>query len=574
MLGEFKVSPAQAPEGGISIIPRSPTPALIAQGQITDPVTGFSTTLNFPLPELQLASALHASGVPIGVPSHDSPFAGLGLFIPHVIVRNLASAAQTVAITVEYPGEEGPAQAALAPVGLEPYSTREISLASALGLLPTALPFCSLRIHYSGPPGSVIGEVSSIEQKGDLVIDSRLANEGDGWAGSGSHPWRLDAETDSVLFLTNMGEQEVPVLFRMHAGGVTFFLTDLRLGPRETRAIDLRKLRDEQKPDFMGNVIPANATDGSVSWIRADLVPVMGRLVVLRRNKGIASNYDCPGCICPASFTGTLEVRNPNGNANDYAMLEDNPKNFEAYAFMTQCNTSQSWARVTADSRTDWKSYHPSIATVTNDTKSKGRVTGLIYGDAQIEAKHTGKVFPLPTCTPPQDKTGTDTIKVMVSEVCSGERGTIVQEYIDYRVTLALRCSFFTQTAHSQYFSFAEMETGDYTWALVRRPLVRPASSGYGLDRWRELYGAPRIINSAYRNPSRNARVGGAPQSRHMYGDAVDLRNESGTAGEWQQMDDAARLAGADYREPLSLSGYGHVHADWRNHDAYNDFAQ
>ena len=69
LLGDLKVSPAQAPDGGITIVARVPTPPLAAQGKIIDPATGFSTTLNFPDPLLQVASALHASGVPIGVPA-------------------------------------------------------------------------------------------------------------------------------------------------------------------------------------------------------------------------------------------------------------------------------------------------------------------------------------------------------------------------------------------------------------------------------------------------------------------------------------------------------------------------
>ena len=43
------------------------------------------------------------------------------------------------------------------------------------------------------------------------------------------------------------------------AGGVHYYLTDLKLNPHETRAIDLRKLRDAQEPDFQGNKIPAGA---------------------------------------------------------------------------------------------------------------------------------------------------------------------------------------------------------------------------------------------------------------------------------------------------------------------------
>ncbi len=65
----------------------------------------------------------------------------------------------------------------------------------------------------------------------------------------------------------------------------------MKLKPHETRAIDLRKLRDAQKPDFKGNLIPANATDGSVSWIRLENLSVMGKLVVMQRNQGMASSY-------------------------------------------------------------------------------------------------------------------------------------------------------------------------------------------------------------------------------------------------------------------------------------------
>src|SRR6266568_6097246 len=97
MLAGLNVSASQAPEGGITIIQRGPYPSVIAQGRVTDPVTGFSTTLEFPDPARQPASALHAVGLPIGQPTNGSPFAGVGYFVPHVIVRNLVSTPQAVA---------------------------------------------------------------------------------------------------------------------------------------------------------------------------------------------------------------------------------------------------------------------------------------------------------------------------------------------------------------------------------------------------------------------------------------------------------------------------------------------
>jgi len=69
--------------------------------------------------------------------------------------------------------------------------------------------------------------------------------------------------------------------------------------------------------------------------------------------------------------------------------------------------------------------------------------------------------------------------------------------------------------------------------------------------------------------------VGRATASRHLFGDAADLRNESystpcGSAcpAEWNNMVDAAVAADKDYVEPSTgACGYACVHADWRNHD-------
>ena len=59
-----------------------------------------------------------------------------------------------------------------------------------------------------------------------------------------------------------MSGQIVRVGFRVDVQGNSYFLTKLRLNPHETRTIDIRKLRDAQKPDFKGNLIPASAGDG------------------------------------------------------------------------------------------------------------------------------------------------------------------------------------------------------------------------------------------------------------------------------------------------------------------------
>ena len=184
--------------------------------------------MDFPSPDLERASALHASGLPVGTPTADSPFAGAGTFVPHVIVRNLIDSPQNVSITVEYPKHAGDVVGArpcpalpssaqtkgkfrpappvpgddnhhpewgrgtgstvgsvtLGPFPVGPYTSVDYSLAAAISQLPLPLPHCSIRIQYSGIPGSVQAQVTSVESRSNLVIDGHVQNEGNGWTGS------------------------------------------------------------------------------------------------------------------------------------------------------------------------------------------------------------------------------------------------------------------------------------------------------------------------------------------------------------------------------------------------------
>lgn len=84
-------------------------------------------------------------------------------------------------------------------------------------------------------------------------------------------------------------------------------------------------------------------------------------------------------------------------------------------------------------------------------------------------------------------------------------------------------------------------------------------------------YDAFHALNSGYRTPVHNASVGGQPNSRHMWGDASDLKDNSGTLTELTALNEFAIAAEADYTEPESVvcpsgKNCGHAHADWRRH--------
>jgi peptidase M15-like protein len=137
----------------------------------------------------------------------------------------------------------------------------------------------------------------------------------------------------------------------------------------------------------------------------------------------------------------------------------------------------------------------------------------------------------------------------------------------------APNCRELTKSAHSANFTFQQINNPgpnafppDFDWALIKYPLIAPASTGIGLDKWLEEYGKPRTISSGYRDPVQN---GDAGNSRHMLGDAVDFQSTTYSQKEFDDMNAAAIRAQADFIEnhhEYCAASLHCAHADWRYH--------
>jgi uncharacterized protein YcbK (DUF882 family) len=69
-----------------------------------------------------------------------------------------------------------------------------------------------------------------------------------------------------------------------------------------------------------------------------------------------------------------------------------------------------------------------------------------------------------------------------------------------------------------KYFKIVEFQSPDDHSLILDMRLIE------ALDRVREAYGHPMIVNSGYRSERHNRRVGGVPNSYHRKGMAADIR--------------------------------------------------
>jgi len=161
--------------------------------------------------------------------------------------------------------------------------------------------------------------------------------------------------------------------------------------------------------------------------------------------------------------------------------------------------------------------------------------------------------------------------------ITQDEIDQIRQEYIDVTIlvnnnhvradTVPARGEFRNQQTYVNlpgHFPFDDINGGDYTWVIF--------TIAQNLENIRTAIGnRPMDVRSGYRNPAHNAGLipnPGAPNSRHIYGDAADIANGDFN-GDGDTTNDDRILMRTEAKdkgacvEPLNLTPW-HIHMDWR----------
>jgi hypothetical protein len=146
------------------------------------------------------------------------------------------------------------------------------------------------------------------------------------------------------------------------------------------------------------------------------------------------------------------------------------------------------------------------------------------------------------------------------------DRDILRQEYVDYNATVNPPCSVFLYRPVGNNFSWSVIQSHGlfYNYAIFQSVLENGLESLYSDTVFSITTG-----NRIYSSPSANydiyyaLNVTPALNSRHIYGDAADIQSSE---QQWQGLRDRAniKLNPKPCAEPVGISGYGHLHLDYR----------
>ena len=156
----------------------------------------------------------------------------------------------------------------------------------------------AVRVTSSGGTGSIIGALTMDDTTDAVAYEMPLRDPGPLRNSTGSYPWRLDGDYQTKVSVTNVGTTPAFFTARLRHTGGDYILGARELAPGATAVFDLRALRDEQRPDQQGHVLPLTATSGQFYWSLRDGRPrakFAGRSEIAAR-RDASSSYSCNLC--------------------------------------------------------------------------------------------------------------------------------------------------------------------------------------------------------------------------------------------------------------------------------------
>jgi len=303
LLEELDIKANGIESGGLSIAHNGPPGALIAHGVIQNKEKHFASNLDFIDPAAQASSTLNGTGLMLGRPASTAVFSSGSFFVPHLALRNALATPQTASVTVQYTVGGSACSQTLPVFDLAAHEVRSVDFSAFLNSLGgISIDDAGAKIESTGPTGSLIAQLVSIDQKTSMSVGVPLLAVGPTFVGTGAHPFHLDGDYQAVVHLKNLAAEITTAIVQIRYDGGEFSPELVRLEPGQSVSIDVRRLRDSRAKDVHGHQIPIDVTSGQVQWFQHGKQKVIGRLVASNAPLGVSASFACGGDCCPPSF--------------------------------------------------------------------------------------------------------------------------------------------------------------------------------------------------------------------------------------------------------------------------------
>ncbi len=361
----------------LRVVHDGPVGGLAAIGFVVDERTGFSSTLAFSDPAAARSSRLAAADFRFGAPEAGEGFPPGASFLATLTLANRGNSPLDAKVFVNFTKEGFKSRVEAAELALDPSEVLSVGLNEALAGAGIAGPVqeAGLDIVHDGAPGALLAKLGSRDATGDFSHDYPVKDPEEAEHTGGSYPWRLDGGRRTVVHFKNTTGQAERVLPQIRWPGGSYTPEALTLGPWESVALDLERLRASGEPDVAGATLPTWADSGQLVWYAESHGAVVGRAEVRDDAAGVASGFSCEPICCGVVrdnvYMDPGAVADVVGNEGDPFTPRETRRDCYGNLFGPYDMTSQS----------DWESSDTSVATV-----SGGHVTCVSGGTAGITA--------------------------------------------------------------------------------------------------------------------------------------------------------------------------------------------
>jgi hypothetical protein len=298
--GEGPASNVQA----VSIDYAGPSGSLISTGITSSNDGKFASMIRFYDKEKTVQANLYASNL------------RLRKVTPRMVLRNTSS--DFITATPQFLLPDGTQLSAedLGAISLAPHSAIEVDLTILMQQAARRpdLDSVSVQVANSGPAGSLIGALYSGNSRTGVTYDVPLRDSGGTRASTGGYPIRLDGDYSTIIYISNTTDKPGQFTMEIRHDGGRYVTGIINVAPNATQTLDLRKIRDEHKPDVNGRTLPSNLQTAQAIWSVRGAVRLNGRSEVVSIEDRVSSSYSCSLC-CSNSFQNAVWV--PDGATVD-----------------------------------------------------------------------------------------------------------------------------------------------------------------------------------------------------------------------------------------------------------------